>query len=51
MPRGEKLPRFAARLALQRFYGQVTIRFNSSKAAHVEINIRVAWQHKHLPEE
>ncbi len=34
---------------LQRFYGTVTIRFDSGKATHVETETRRMWQYEDLP--
>ncbi len=51
MPRSEKLFRFLARLMLDKFYGTVTIRFESGKVTHVETETRRSWQYKHLPEQ
>ena len=49
MKTGEKLFHFLARLILDRFYGTVTIRFESGKVAHVETETRRAWQYRDLP--
>ena len=46
----EKLFRFLARLVLDRFYGSVTIKFESGKVTHVETETRRAWQYKDLPD-
>ena len=46
---GEKLFHFLAKLILDRFYGSVTIRFESGKVTHVETETRRAWQYKDLP--
>ncbi len=51
MPRSEKLFRFLAGLMLHRFYGTVTIRFESGKVTHVETETRRMWQYKDLPEQ
>jgi len=45
---GEKLFHFLAGPILDRFYGTVTIRFESGKVAHVETETRRAWQYKGL---
>jgi len=47
---GEKLFHFLARLILDKFYGSVTIRFESGKVTHVETEIRRMWRYKDLPE-
>lgn len=49
MKTGEKLFRFLAGLILEKFYGAVTIRFESGKVTHVEMETRRAWQYKDLP--
>ncbi len=49
MKTGEKLFHFLARLILEKFYGSVTIRFESGKVTHVETETRRAWQYKELP--
>ena len=49
MKTGEKLFHFLARLILEKFYGSVTIRFESGKVTHVETETRRAWQYKDLP--
>ena len=46
---GEKLFRFLVRLILEKFYGTVTIRFESGKVTHVEAERRRMWQYKDLP--
>jgi hypothetical protein len=43
MPRGEKLFRFLAGLMLQRFYGTVTIRFETGKVTHVTAETTRTW--------
>ncbi len=50
MPRGEKLFKFLVGLMLERFYGTVTIRFESGKATHVEIKTQRTWQYSELPQ-
>jgi hypothetical protein len=50
-PRGEKLFTFLASLLLERLYGTVTIRFESAKVTHVEMETRRSWQYKDLPDE
>ena len=50
MKTGEKLFHFLARLILDKFYGSVTIRFESGKVTHVETETRRMWQYKDLPE-
>ena len=47
---GEKLFRFLARLILDKFYGTVTIRFESGKVTHVEAETRRVWEYRNLPE-
>ena len=49
MKTGEKLFHFLARLILDRFYGSVTIRFESGKVTHVETETRRMWRYKDLP--
>ena len=49
MPRGEKLLRFLASLMMRDFYGSVTIRFESGKVTHVEVQNRRMWEYKSLP--
>ena len=49
MKTGEKLFHFLAGLILDRFYGTVTIRFESGKVAHVETETRHHWEYKDLP--
>ncbi len=51
MRRGEKLFKFLASLMLRRFYGTVTIRFESGKVTHVETETGRTWQYKDLPED
>ena len=46
---GEKLFRFLARLVLEKFYGSVTIKFESGKVTHVETVSRQMWRYKDLP--
>ena len=46
---GEKIFRFLARLILDKFYGSVTIRFESGKVTHVETETRRMWQYRDLP--
>ena len=46
---GEKLFRFLARLILDRFYGTVTIRFESGKVTHVQAETQQTWEYKDLP--
>jgi len=46
---GEKLFKFLARLIVDKFYGTLTIRFESGKVTHVETETRRAWQYKDLP--
>lgn len=43
MRKGEKLFRFLASLMLRRFYGRVTIRFESGKVTYVESETRHTW--------
>ncbi len=50
LPRGEKLFRFLAGLMLQRFYGTVTIRFESGKVTHVEAVSGRVWAYRDLPD-
>jgi len=50
MKTGGKLFRFLARLILDKFYGTVTIRFESGKVTHVETETKRMWQYKDLPE-
>jgi len=47
---GEKLFRFLAGLILQRFYGNVTIRFEAGKATHVASETPRTWRYGDLPE-
>jgi len=49
MKTGEKLFHFLARLILDKFYGTVTIRFESGKVTHVETETRRMWQYQDLP--
>ena len=50
------MKRFAARctplagLMLQGFYGSVTIRFESGKVTHVDVETRRRWEYRELPE-
>ena len=48
---GEKLFHFLARLILDKFYGSVTIRFESGKVTHVETETRRLWQYRDLPDQ
>ena len=48
---GEKLFHFLARLILDKFYGSVTIRFESGKVTHVETETRRMWQYRDLPDQ
>ena len=50
MPKGEKLLKFLASLTLQKFYGTVTIRFESGKVTHVETEMRRTWRYQDLPD-
>ena len=50
MKQGEKLFKFLANLILQKFYGNVIIRFEAGKATHVETETRRAWRYGDLPE-
>jgi len=50
MSKGEKLFRFLAALMLDKFYGTVTIRFESGKVTHVETETRRMWQYRDLPD-
>lgn len=43
MPKGEKLLKFLVGLMLWRFYGTVTIRFESGKVTHVETETYRVW--------
>lgn len=45
-----KLFKFLSRLVLDKFYGTLTIRFESGKVTHVETETRHMWQYKDLPE-
>ena len=47
--RVEKLFKFLARLTLEKFYGTVTIRFESGKVTHGETETRWMWRYKDLP--
>lgn len=49
MKAGEKLFHFLARLILEKFYGSVTIRFESGKVTHVETETRRTWEYRNLP--
>ncbi len=49
MKTGDRLFHFLARLALDKFYGTVTIRFESGKVTHVETETRRMWEYKDLP--
>ena len=49
MKTGEKLFHFLARLILDKFYGTVTIRFESGKVTHVETETKRMWRYKDLP--
>ena len=40
MPKREKLFKFLSSLMLRRFYGSATIRFESGKVTHVELESR-----------
>ena len=51
MKTGEKLFHFLAKLILDRFYGTVTIRFESGKVTHVETETRRMWKYRDLPEQ
>lgn len=51
MQKGERLLKFRAGLILDRFYGTVTIRFESGKVTHVETETRPTWQYRDLSEE
>ncbi len=51
MPRGVKLYKFLASLMLRRFFGRVTIRFESGKVTYVETGTRRTWWYKDLPDE
>ena len=51
MKTGEKLFHFLARLILDKFYGSVTIRFESGKVTHVETETRRMWQYRDLPDQ
>jgi len=44
-----KLFQFLRGLALDRFFGTVTIKFEHGKVTHVEAETRRAWQYKDLP--
>ena len=46
---GEKLFPFLRRLALDRFFGTVTIKFEHGKVTHVETETKRHWQYKDLP--
>jgi len=46
---GEKLFQFLRGLALDRFFGRVTIKFEHGKVTHVETETRRHWQYKDLP--
>jgi hypothetical protein len=50
MAGGKKPFRFIAGLMLDRFYGTVTMRFESANVTHVETETRRTWQYKGLPE-
>ena len=50
MRAGEKLFKSLAGLMLDKFYGTVTIKFESGKVTHVETETRRMWQYKDLPE-
>ena len=45
----DKLLQFLRDLALDQFYGTVTIKFESGKVTHVETETRRHWQYKDLP--
>ena len=49
MKTGEKLFPFLKRLAVDRFYGSVTIKYEHGKVTHVETETRRHWQYKDLP--
>ncbi|GAG11807.1 unnamed protein product [marine sediment metagenome] len=49
--KGEKLFKFLASLMLDRFYGTVTIRFESGKVTHVEADTRRMWEYNDLPDQ
>lgn len=51
MPRGEKLFRFLAALALEKSCGVGTIRCEHGKVTHVETETRRMWRYRDLPEE
>lgn len=50
MPRGERLFRSVARLVLDRFYGNVTIRFEAGKVTRVTTETQRTWEYHDLPE-
>lgn len=50
MKTGEKLFTFLRRLALDRFFGSVTIKFEHGKVTHVETETRRMWKYKDLPD-
>ena len=47
---GEKLFKFLAGLVLDKFYGSVTIKFEHGKVTHVEMETRLHWQYRDLPQ-
>lgn len=50
MKHGEKLIQFLHGLALDRFFGTVTIKYEHGKVTHVETETRRVWQYRELPE-
>ncbi len=49
MKTGEKLFPFLRGLALDRFFGTVTIKYEHGKVTHVETETRRHWEYKDLP--
>ena len=49
MKTGEKLFHFLARLILDKFYGSVTIRFESGKVTHVDVETHRSYRYSDLP--
>lgn len=49
MKTGEKLFQFLRDLALDRFFGTVTIKYEHGRVTHVETETRRHWQYRDLP--
>ena len=49
MKTGEKLSQFLQGLALDRFFGTVTIKYEHGKVTHVETETRRHWEYRDLP--